>query len=95
MEEATKNCREGGSWLLLYADDLVLTATTAEGVKQLFREWKADMEMRGLKVNMEKTRNMITGGVRPEPVQLGRYPCAVCGRGVRVNSVLCASLTRS
>ena len=91
MEEATKNCRESGPWELLYADDLVLTATTAEGVKQLFREWKADMEMRGLKVNMEKNRYMITGGVRPEPVQLGRYPCAVYGRGVGVNSILCVS----
>ena len=39
----------------------------------------------------KKNRYMITGGVRPEPVQLGRYPCAVRGRGVGVNSILCVS----
>ena len=32
MEEATKECRVGDPWELLYADDLVLTAESHEGV---------------------------------------------------------------
>ena len=32
MEEATKECRVGDPWELLYADDLVLTAESREGV---------------------------------------------------------------
>ena len=40
MEEATKECRVGDLWELLYADDLVLTAEWREGVEALFGEWR-------------------------------------------------------
>ena len=45
-------------------------------------------ERRGLKVNLEKTKLLVTEGEREEVVQMGRYPCGVCGRGVGVNSIL-------
>ena len=48
-------------------------------------------EQRGLKVNLEKTKLLVTGGERGEVVQVGRLPCGVCGRGVGVNSILCIS----
>ena len=32
---------------------------------------------------------MITGDDEAEPVEMGEYPCGVCGRGVRANSILC------
>ena len=50
MEEATKECRVGDPWELLYADDLVLTAESREGVEALFGEWRGAFERRGLKV---------------------------------------------
>ena len=40
IEEATKECRVGNPWELLYADDLVLTAESREGVEVLFGEWR-------------------------------------------------------
>ena len=38
MEEARKECRVGDPWELLYADYLVLTAESREGVEALFGE---------------------------------------------------------
>ena len=62
MEEATRECRVGGLWELLYADDLTLTAETQEEVELMFGEWRQAMDRRGLKVNLEKTKMMVTGG---------------------------------
>ena len=88
-EEATKECRKGTPWELLYADDLVLTAESEEEVKEMFNRWKVGMERRGLKINLGKTKFMKTGKEAKEKVQSGRWPCGCCGRGVGVNSILC------
>ena len=89
MEEATKHCRRGVPWDVLYADDLAITAETREEAVEEFITWKSAMECRGLKVNIEKTKLLVSGGTCNTVVQTGRYPCGVCGRGVGVNSVLC------
>ena len=49
------------------------------------------MERRGLKVNLEKTKMVVTGGEVGDVVRVGRYPCGVCGCGVGANSVLCTA----
>ena len=89
MEEATKACKIGDPWELLYADDLVLTAETKEEVTSMFLKWKEAMEIRGLRINMSKTKLMVTGKQMSSRLQSGRYPCAVCGQGVGANSALC------
>ena len=95
MEEATKECRVGDLWELLYADDLVLTAESREGVEALFGEWRGAFERRGLTVNLEKTKLLVTGAEKIEVGQVRRCPCGVCGRGVGVNSILCISCNKS
>ena len=55
MEEATKECRKGGPWELLYADDLVLTAETREVVIEMFKRLRRGMEKRKLGISMNKT----------------------------------------
>ena len=47
-------------WDLLYADDIALTAETQEEVELMFGEWRQAVERRGLKINLEKTKIMIT-----------------------------------
>ena len=49
MQEATRECRVGGLWELLYVDDLALTAETQEEVELMFGEWRQAVERRGLK----------------------------------------------
>jgi hypothetical protein len=94
IEEATKDVRQGVPWDMLYADDLVLTATSREEVVARFALWKNAMERRGLKVNLQKTKLLVTGKERETVVESGQYPCGVCGRGVGVNSILCASCNK-
>lgn len=94
MQEATKEARGEGPWELLYADDLVLTAETLEEVRDMFNRWKAGMEQRGLKINMEKTKLMVSGKPANTRVESGRWPCSGCGRGVGVNSILCMRCNR-
>ena len=54
-------------------------------------KWKNNVENRGMTVNMNKTKVMISGE-RQKPVQKTvRWPCGVCGRGVGSNSIQCTS----
>lgn len=94
MEEATKSIRKGDPWELLYADDLVLTAESREAVKEMFDAWSSAMELRGLKVNIGKTKLLVSGKKYEAPAPSGQYPCAVCNRGVGANSILCSSCDR-
>ena len=53
------------------------------------RSWKAGMESKGLRVNMQKTKVMISGGNLYTLKDSGEHPCRVCRKGVGVNSILC------
>jgi len=75
----------------LYADDLVVIAETEEDLIKRLNEWKNNVENRGMRANMNKTKVMISGE-RQKPVQkAARWPCGVCGRGVGSNSIQCTS----
>ena len=60
-----------------------------EEVEQKFLEWKLALETRGMKVNLGKTKLIVTGE-KCKDIRYGRYPCGVCGRGVGSNSILCS-----
>jgi len=76
-------------WELLYADDLVVIAETEEDLIKRLNEGKNNVETRGMRVDMNKTKVMISGE-RQKPVQkASRWPCGVCGRGVGSNSIQC------
>ena len=53
--------RGGGLWELLCADDLVLTAESKEEMTDMFNGCKEGMEQQRLKINLEKTKSMVTG----------------------------------
>ena len=94
MQEATKEARREGLKELLYADDLVLMAESEEEAVEKFRTWKREMERRGLRVNMEKTKVVISGEELVVRMESGRYPCGCCGKGVGENLVWCAGCER-
>jgi len=75
IKEATKIAQGGAPWELLYADDLVLTSESKEKVTDKFNRWEDEMEQRGLKINMDKTKLMVTGKKAKERIQSGRWPC--------------------
>jgi len=90
MEAIYREFRVALPWELLYADDLVVIAETEDLVKRL-NEWKNNVENRGMRVNMNKTKVMIHEE-RQKPLQKAAiWPCGVCGRGVGCNSIQCTS----
>ena len=45
----------------MYADDLVISAETEEGLKMKLNKWKTEMVAKGLRVNMGKIKIMVSG----------------------------------
>ena len=88
LEALSREFRTGTPWELLYADDLVISAETEEGLKMKLNKWKTEMEAKGLRVNMGKT---TVSGVNLQTLKdSGKYPCSVCRKGVGSNSFYCA-----
>jgi len=71
--------------------DLVLIAETEEDLNKRLNEWKDFMENRGMRVNMSKTKVMISEEWQKVMQKAVRWPCGVCGRGVGNNSIQCTS----
>jgi len=89
MEDISREFTVALPWELLYAEDLVVIAETEDDLIKRLNEWKNNVENRGLRVNMNKTK-VIISGERQKPVQKAeRWPCGVCGRGVGSNSIQC------
>ena len=59
----------------MYADDLAVIAETEEKLTKRLNEWKDNVESKGMRVNKNKTKVMISGErlmVRQNDV---RWPC--------------------
>ncbi|KAI8496011.1 hypothetical protein Bbelb_264270 [Branchiostoma belcheri] len=89
LEALSREFRTGLPWELLYADDLVVIADSLEECIARLKAWKLNMESKGLRVNMKKTKIMISGQGLNILRDTGSFPCAVCRSGVGVNSILC------
>jgi len=61
MEAISREFRVALPWELLYADDLIVIAETEEDLIKRLSEWTVNVENRGLRVNMNKTKVMISG----------------------------------
>ena len=89
LEALSRECRAGVPWEMLYADDLVIAANTLEELEARYSTWKNSMESKGLRVNLAKTKVMISGVQNGPKFSSGKYPCAVCCKGVASNSIYC------
>ena len=89
MDVVTREVREGLPWELLYADDIVLMAESEDELRIKFLKWKENMECKGLKVNIGKTKVMTGGEGTGTVEESGKWPCSVCKRGVGSNSLQC------
>src|SRR5215813_5494956 len=66
MEAITKNTRAGLPYELLYADDLVLLAESMDELISKIQRWKKVLERKGMKVNVAKTKVMISDAMKVE-----------------------------
>jgi len=66
-------------------------AETEEDLIKRLNEWKDFVENRGMRVNVNKTKVMISAEWQKVTQKAVRWPCGVCGRGVSSNSIQCTS----
>ena len=88
IDEVTENARKGWIKQILYADDLVLMGETMEELKENFDEWREAFESKWMRVNLGKTKLMVSW-MEEEAFDSKIDPCGVCGTRVMSNSVLC------
>jgi len=91
MEALSREFRVALPWELLYADDLAVIAETEEELIKRLNEWKDNVESKGIKVNMNKTKVMISGERQKVRQKAVRWPCWVCSKSVGSNSIQCNS----
>ena len=89
LEALSQEFRTGCPWELLYADDLVIVAESLDELTERLKLWKENMESKGLRVNMPKTKCLVSDGSTKSTRETGKYPCSICHRGVGRNSVFC------
>ena len=61
MEAISREFRVALLWELLYVDDLAAIAETEEELIKMLNEWKHNVESKGMRVNMNKTKVIISG----------------------------------
>ena len=66
----------------------VIAETEEELIKRL-NEWKENVESKGIRVNMNKTKVMISGERQMVWQKAARWPCMVYNKGVGSNSLQC------
>jgi len=86
MEAISREFRVALPWELLYAIDLAVIAETEEELIKRLSEWKDDVESKGMRVNMNKTKVMIYGEHQKVRQKAVGWPCGVCSKGVGSNS---------
>ena len=90
LEALSREFRTGCPWELLYADDLMNSAESMEELLVKVQTWKTEMEKKGLRVNMGKTKIMESGINLDVRKKSGKYPCGVCQSGVgSSNAIFC------
>ena len=85
LEALSAEFRTGVPWELLYADDLALIAESEEKLMDKLKIWQNGFEEKGLKVNVKKTKVMRCSAERSVAKESGKFPCAVCSKGVGSN----------
>ena len=75
--------------LSCHANDLVIVAETLSELFKKFRVWKANLESKGLHVNVDKTKILVSAHNAPKSVDGSKFPCGVCNKGVGINSIKC------
>ena len=89
LEALSREFRTGCPWELLYADDLMISADSMEELLVKLKTWTTEMEKKGLRVNMGKTKIMVSGMDLDLLKKSGKDPCGVCQKGVGSNAIFC------
>ena len=68
-----------------------MIAETEEELIERLNEWKDYVESKGTRVNMNKTKVVLSGERQEVRQKAARWPCGVCSKGVGSDSIQCSS----
>ena len=88
VDVVTEHATEGLLNEILYADDLVPMSESMDDSRERFQKWRCALEGKGLKMNVGKTKIMVSG-TKGEIVLSKIDPCGICGKRVGSNTVCC------
>ena len=77
LEPLSRKIRSGRPEELLYADDLQLVSETIKGLKGRMVAWKGALESKGWRVNVKKTKVMISSENAGKVTIERKFPCTV------------------
>ena len=93
VDVISENAREGSMNEILHVDNLVLMSKSIENLKERFLKWKEAFESNRLKVNLKKTKVMVSG-LKAEVLKSKVDPCAKCGKRVMANLLMCTKCSK-
>ena len=79
VDVVTENVRNGFMSEMLFSDDLVLMSEMMEGLREKFWKWKEAFESKGLKVNLGRTK-VVVSGAEGEMSVSKIDSCGICGK---------------
>ena len=89
LEALSREFRTGCPWELLYADDLMISAESIQELMVKMKTWKAEMERKDLRMNMGKTKIMVSSPNLDLLKKSGKDPCGVCQTCVGSIAIFC------
>ena len=89
LEALSMELRTGCPWEILYPDDLMVSAQSMDELLVKLKTWRSEIEKKGLRVNMGKTKLMVSGSNLDVLRKSGKYSCGVCQAGVGRNAIQC------
>ena len=87
VDAVTQQARKGLLNEILYADDLVLMNENLKDLRERFQRWRGALESKGMKVNIRKTKTMVSGA-EGETAHSKVDQCGICSKRVMSNAVL-------
>ena len=94
LEAPSREFRTGCPWKLLYADDLMISTESIEELLVMMQTWKTEIEKKDLRVNMGKTKIMVSGIHLDVLKKSGKDPCGVCQIAVGSSAILSGGCNR-
>ena len=90
LEALSREFRSGLPWEMLYANNLAIIAESVVQLEERYLTCKNNIDTKGLKVNIRKTKIMKCGTNEGPVYASGKYPCSVCKKRVGRNSMNCS-----
>ena len=89
LEVLSREIRSGCPEELFYADLVALVSSALESLERRLKIWKGASKLKGLRVNVRKTKMIINSENAGKVTVEGKFRCVVCRKGVGSNFIFC------